>query len=137
MIIGVRHSLTYIALATACSAINESDSMNSAYITTSWMIPGVKTVRSLGVVRGISVRSVSALENIGASVEKFFGGSVTSYQSVCEKSRDDAFQAMVRHAESLAANGIINVRYDATAVGEGLTEVIVYGTAVFVQPRSN
>ncbi len=115
---------------------NESDLMNPAFITTSWMIPGVKTVRSMGVVRGISVRSCSALENFSAGFEKFLGGSVTAYQSVCEKSRDEAFQAMIRHAESLAANGIINVRYDATAIGEGIAEVIAYGTAVLLQPRS-
>ncbi len=102
--------------------------------TTTFEIPGHRVVRSLGVVRGIVVRSRSVIGNIGANVQAFFGGNISIYTQLCEQARDDAFRDMINHAGSLGANAVIGVRYDATEIGPGITEVLCYGTAVFVEP---
>jgi uncharacterized protein YbjQ (UPF0145 family) len=97
-------------------------------------LPGYRVVRSFGVVRGIIVRSRSIVGNIGASIQSIFGGNISLYTSLCERARDDAFRQMLSHAAELSANAVIGVRYDATEISPGITEVLCYGTAVFVEP---
>ena len=102
--------------------------------TTAFDLPGYRIVKSFGVVRGIIVRSRSIIGNIGAAVQSLFGGNITLYTSLCERAREDAFQQMLAHGGELGANALIGVRYDATEIGAGITEVLCYGTAVFVEP---
>jgi uncharacterized protein YbjQ (UPF0145 family) len=102
-------------------------------VTTAFELPGCRVVRSLGLVRGIVVRSRSIVGNIGAAVQTLFGGNITIYTQLCEKARADAFDLMVEHAGEIGANAIIGVRYDANEVAAGVTEVLAYGTAVVVE----
>ena len=102
-------------------------------ITTAQEIPGYRVMRNLGVVRGIIVRSRSIVGNIGASLQTLFGGNITIYTQLREKARDDAHRLMVDHAGQLGANAIIGVRYDATEIADGVTEVLAYGTAVYAE----
>lgn len=102
--------------------------------TTAFELPGYRVMRNLGVVRGIIVRSRSVIGNIGASLQALVGGNITLYTSLCERARGDAFNQMLTHAGELGANAVIGVRYDATEIGPGITEVLCYGTAVFVEP---
>ena len=102
-------------------------------VTTAFELPGYRTARTLGVVRGIVVRSRSLVGNIGASIQTLFGGNITLYTELCEKARADAFQLMLEHAAELGANALIGVRYDANEVAAGVTEVLAYGTAVVVE----
>ena len=102
--------------------------------TTAFDLPGYVVKKSFGVVRGIIVRSRSFVGNIGASLQTIVGGNITVYTSLCERTRSDAFQLMLTHAGELGANAVIGVRYDATEIGPGVTEVLCYGTAVFVEP---
>jgi uncharacterized protein YbjQ (UPF0145 family) len=104
--------------------------------TTAFEIPGYRVARSYGVVRGIVVRSRSIVGNIGASIQTFFGGNISIYRDLCERARDDAFQEMLAHAGTLGANAVIGIRYDATEIGPGVTEVLCYGTAAHVEPMS-
>ncbi len=99
-------------------------------VTTALDLPGYRVVRSLGVVRGIVVRSRSIVGNIGATLQTLFGGNITLYTGLCENARADAHRLMVDHAAELGANGIIGVRYDANEIAPGVTEVLAYGTAV-------
>src|SRR3954465_9796992 len=96
-------------------------------------LAGHKIVRNLGVVRGIVVRSRSIVGNIGASIQSLFGGNISLYTSLCERAREDAFTQMLTHAAGVGANAVIGVRYDATEISPGITEVLCYGTAVFVE----
>ncbi len=96
-------------------------------------MPGYRITRSFGVVRGIIVRSRSVVGNIGASIQSIFGGNISIYTSLCEQAREDAFQLMLAHAGEVGANAVIGVRYDATELAPGITEVLCYGTAVFVE----
>ena len=102
--------------------------------TTTFELPGYRVVKSLGVVRGIVVRSRSVIGNLGASLQTLVGGNISIYRDLCEKARDDAFKQMLEHGAQLEANAVIGVRYDATEIGQGITEVLCYGTAVFVEP---
>ena len=102
--------------------------------TTTFELPGFRTTRSHGVVRGIVVRSRSVIGNIGAGIQSLFGGNITLYTDLCERAREDAFNQMLAHAGKVGANAVIGVRYDATEIGAGITEVICYGTAVSVEP---
>ncbi len=102
--------------------------------STTFDLPGYRTVRSLGVVRGIVVRSRSVIGNFGAHLQSLVGGNISLYTTLCERTREDAFEAMLAHAGELGANAVIGVRYDATEIGAGITEVLCYGTAVFVEP---
>jgi uncharacterized protein YbjQ (UPF0145 family) len=104
--------------------------------TTTFDLPGYRVVKSLGVVRGIIVRSRSVFGNIGAGLQSLIGGNITLYTSLCERARDDAFQEMLSHATEVGANAVIGVRYDATEIGNGITEVLCYGTAVQVAAES-
>jgi len=108
--------------------------MQQTMVTTAFILDGYKIVKSLGLVRGITVRSRSVVGTIGASIQTLFGGNISLYTELCEKAREEAFDLMVRHAELHGANGIIGVRYDATEVMQGVTEVLCYGTAVKFEP---
>ncbi len=101
--------------------------------TTTFELPGYRVTRSFGVVRGIVVRSRSIIGNFGASLQTIFGGNITLYTSLCERAREDAFNQMLQHAGQLGANAVIGVRYDATELSHGITEVLCYGTAVYVE----
>ena len=101
--------------------------------TTAFDLPGYRVTRSFGVVRGIIVRSRSVVGNIGASIQSIFGGNISIYTNLCEQAREDAFQLMLAHAGEVGANAVIGVRYDATEIMAGITEVLCYGTAVFVE----
>ena len=108
--------------------------MDNTMITTALELPGYKIVKSLGVVRGITVRSRSIVGNIVGGIHSLFGGNITVYTNLCEQARSETFQQMRQHAQSMRANAIIGVRYDATEIMAGLTEVLCYGTAVMVEP---
>jgi uncharacterized protein YbjQ (UPF0145 family) len=101
--------------------------------TTGFELPGYQVVKSFGVVRGIIVRSRSIIGNIGAGLQSLIGGNISLYTSLCERARSDAFNQMLTHAGELGANAVIGVRYDATEIAAGITEVLCYGTAVYVQ----
>ena len=101
--------------------------------TTAFEIPGHRITSNIGLVRGILVRSRSIFGNIGAAFQTLAGGNITIYTELCEKTRKDAFELMVQHAEMMGANAIIGIRYDTTEVMSGVTEVICYGTAVIVE----
>jgi uncharacterized protein YbjQ (UPF0145 family) len=107
--------------------------MDHRFITTAMELPGYKIAGTLGLVRGIVVRSRSAIGNFGASIQSLFGGNITILTDLCEQTRSEAYDQMAEHAASLGANGIIAVRYDATELMPGITEVLCYGTAVIVQ----
>ena len=102
-------------------------------ITTSGILEGYRIVKQLGLVRGITVRSRSVLGNMAGMFMTIFGGRSVIYTELCENAREEALQLMIRHAHELGANAIINMRYDANDVMSGLTEVLAYGTAVFVE----
>jgi len=102
-------------------------------VTTSIALDGHRVTRNLGVVRGITVRSRSLLGNLAGGLQTIFGGQISIYVELCEKTREEAFQYMLQHAAERGANAIINVRYDANEVMNGVTEVLAYGTAVVVE----
>lgn len=102
-------------------------------VTTPLELPGYRVTRSLGVVRGIVVRSRSIVGSFGASLQTLFGGNVTLFTDMCDRARADAHQLMGAHAGELGANAIIGVRYDANEITAGVTEVLAYGTAVHVE----
>ena len=106
------------------------------FTTTTFELPGYRVVKSFGVVRGIIVRSRSVIGNFGAAIQSFFGGNISIYTSLCERTREEAFQQMLAHASQLGANAVIGIRYDATEIGQGITEVLCYGTAVHVEQMS-
>jgi uncharacterized protein YbjQ (UPF0145 family) len=101
--------------------------------TTAFEIDNYHVVRNLGVVRGIIVRSRSIIGTIGAGLQTLIGGNISLFTSLCEKTRNDAFELMLQHAAQLGANGVIGIRYDATEITSGVTEVLCYGTAVVVE----
>jgi len=102
--------------------------------TTAFEIDGYRVARSLGVVRGIVVRSRSVFGTLGATLQTVVGGNITLFTELCEKTRADAFNMMVEHAEQAGGNGVIGVRYDATELMSGVSEVLCYGTAVVFEP---
>ena len=108
--------------------------LNRAFLTTTLDVPGYRVTRSLGVVRGIVVRSRSIVGTIGAGIQSLFGGNITLWTQMCEHARQEAFELMARHAEQMGANAIIGFRYDANEISAGVTEVLAYGTAVVVEP---
>ena len=109
--------------------------MNDAMVTTALALPGYKIVKSLGVVRGITVRSRSIVGNLLGGLQSLFGGNITVYTNLCEQARAETYQLMCRHAQKKGANAIIAMRYDATELMAGLTEVLCYGTAAVVEPE--
>lgn len=107
-----------------------------AMTTTAFTIDGYRIVKSLGVVRGIIVRSRSVFGTLGASIQTLIGGNITLFSELCEQTRAEAFRMMVEHAEERGANAVVGVRYDATEIMQGVTEVLCYGTAVVVEAIS-
>ncbi|MBE9609993.1 YbjQ family protein [Chitinilyticum piscinae] len=107
--------------------------MQQDMITTALTLPGYRVVRNLGMVRGITVRSRSIVGNFIGGLQTLFGGNITIYTELCEQAREETYRLMCRHADSMGANAIISVRYDATELMAGLTEVLCYGTAVIVE----
>ena len=106
--------------------------INHALTTTAFTLDGYHITKSLGVVRGITVRSRSVIGSIGASLQTLIGGNITLLTDLCEKTREESFDLMLQHAQQLGANAVIGVRYDATELMTGVTEVLCYGTAVIV-----
>jgi len=103
-------------------------------VTTQFELDGFHVVRTLGVVRGIVVRSRSIFGTIGASLQTLVGGNITLLTNLCEKTRSEAFDLMLEHAAELGGNAVVGARYDATEIMQGVTEVLAYGTAVYVEP---
>ncbi|HEX5226680.1 MAG TPA: YbjQ family protein [Bryobacteraceae bacterium] len=103
-------------------------------VTTAFSLDGYAVDRTIGVVRGIIVRSRSIFGTLGASLQTMVGGDITLFTNLCEETRAHAYQRMAEHAAQLGANAIIGVRYDATEIMQGVTEVLCYGTAVIVKP---
>ena len=110
--------------------------LTHAMTTTANSLDGYRTTKTLGVVRGITVRSRSVLGSIGASLQTLVGGNITLLTELCETARNEAFELMLQHAAEVGANAVIAVRYDATEVMQGVTEVLCYGTAVTVERAS-
>jgi len=110
--------------------------MDHALTTTAFTVDGYRIVRNLGVVRGIMVRSRSIFGTIGGSLQTLVGGNISLFTSLCEKTRNEAFELMLQHAQELGANAVVSIRYDATEVMQGVTEVLCYGTAVVVERTS-
>ncbi len=110
--------------------------MHASMTTTAFTLKGHQITANQGVVRGITVRSRSVFGTIGGSLQTIFGGNITLFTRLCERTRDDAYAMMILHAEQLGANAVIGVRYDATEVMSGVSEVLCYGTAVTVVPDS-
>lgn len=104
-------------------------------VTTAFDLPGYRVVQSLGVVRGIVVRSRSIFGSIGAGLQTLVGGNITGWTEMCELARNEAFELMIQHAAALGANALIGVRYDANEISDGVTEVLAYGTAVVAEPQ--
>lgn len=107
--------------------------MDTSLITTSNQLEGFRIIKHLGLVRGITVRSRSIFGNIAGSFQSLAGGKLSIYVELCERAREEAYQHLVQHAGERGANAIINMRYDANEVRDGITEVLAYGTAVVVE----
>jgi len=107
--------------------------IDPSMVTTAFELPGYRIVRNIGVVRGILVRSRSIFGSIGAGLQTLIGGNITILSDLCEKTRNDAFQMMLLHADQSGANAVIAAKYDATEIMQGVTEVLAYGTAVVVE----
>ena len=110
--------------------------VNPAMVTTAYDLPGYRVVKALGLVRGLTVRSRSIFGTLGATLETIVGGNITLFEEMCEKTREEALELMMMHAAEHGANAVIGVRYDATEVMQGVTEVLAYGTAVQVEHAS-
>jgi uncharacterized protein YbjQ (UPF0145 family) len=110
--------------------------MQDSMITTALVLPGFRIVKNIGVVRGITVRSRSIVGNFFGGLQTIFGGNITIYTNLCEQARQETYVLMCRHAQGHGANAIISMRYDATELMAGLTEVLCYGTAVVVEPET-
>jgi uncharacterized protein YbjQ (UPF0145 family) len=111
----------------------KSSNIANAMVTTAFELPGFRVVRSLGVVKGLTVRSRSIVGNFVGGLHALFGGNITVYTTLCEQTRSETYQLMIRQARMLGANAIIGMRYDATELMPGMAEVLCYGTAVIVE----
>jgi len=107
--------------------------LDPTMVTTGLELAGYRVVRNMGVVRGIVVRSRNVLATLGASLQTILGGNITLLTQLCERTRQDAFAMMMQHAAERGANAILSARYDANEVMQGVTEVLAYGTAVYVE----
>lgn len=115
--------------------MNSSPSIRSGFLTTTeTQLTGYRIIERMGVVRGITVRSRSVVGFVGAKVQQFFGGDISLLEDLCEQTRADAFAEAIAHAEALGANALVAVRYDATEIMSGVSEVLCYGTAMRVEP---
>jgi uncharacterized protein YbjQ (UPF0145 family) len=104
-------------------------------VTSLFELPGHRIIRNIGIVRGIVVRSRSIVGSFAAGLQTIMGGNITLWSEMCEKAREDSYHIMVQHAQELGANAVVAMRYDATEVAGGVTEVLAYGTAVVVEPQ--
>jgi len=125
------------AMSTQSSATNYASPIAHDMVTTAFVLDGFTTRRNLGLVRGIIVRSRSIVGTIGASLQTLIGGNITLLTNLCEQTREHAFDLMLQHAAELGANAVIGMRYDATEIMQGVTEVLAYGTAVYVEKSSS
>ena len=112
-----------------------TSSIDHALVTTAFELDNFRVTKQFGIVRGIVVRSRSIIGSLGAMLQTIVGGNITLFTRLCERTREDAFELMLQHAKELGANAVIGMRYDATEVGAGITEVLAYGTAVVVEPN--
>jgi len=108
--------------------------MDQMIVTTTPTIEGYRIVKYLGIVRGITVRSRSIVGQFAASVQSMVGGKIGTYVALCEETREEAFNEMMKHAQQHGANAVVAMRYDATELAENMSEVLAYGTAVVVEP---
>ena len=115
----------------------QSLAFDHTQVTTAFELPSVRIARNFGLVRGIIVRSRSIVGNIGAAFQTVVGGNISIYTNLCEQARQETYELMIQHAAQLGANGVIGVRYDTTEVGQGITEFLCYGTAVYVTPAGS
>lgn len=106
--------------------------MERTMVTTAFDFDNYKVVKNLGIVRGITVRSRSIVGTIGGTLQTLFGGNISLFTELCERTREESFELMIQHAEELGANAVIGMRYDTTDVLQGVSEVLCYGTAVVV-----
>ena len=111
--------------------------VDAGMVTTAYDLPGYRVVKNYGIVRGIIVRSRSIVGNFAAAIQTVVGGNISILTELCEKTREDAFELMLQHAAQHGANAVIGMRYDATEVMQGVTEVLAYGTAVQVERSSS
>lgn len=111
-------------------------SVSHQMVTTAFELPNFRVTQNLGVVRGIVVRSRNVFATIGAGLQTLVGGNITVWTKLCEDTRRDAFEIMIQHATEIGANAVIGARYDTTELGQGVTEVLAYGTAVIVEPTT-
>jgi uncharacterized protein YbjQ (UPF0145 family) len=111
-------------------------SVSHQMVTTAFELPNYRVVQNLGVVRGIVVRSRNVFATIGATLQMVVGGNITLWTTLCEQTRNDAFDIMIQHATEVGANAVIGARYDTTELAQGVTEVLAYGTAVIVEPAN-
>ncbi len=107
--------------------------MERSMVTTAFDFEGYKVVKNLGIVRGITVRSRSIVGTIGGTLQTIFGGNISLFTELCEKTREESFELMIQHAQELGANAVIGMRYDTTDVLQGVSEVLCYGTAVIIE----
>jgi len=110
------------------------NTIRQSMVTTAFALDGFRVLENLGIVRGIVVRSRSVIGNLGAGLQMLFGGNITVYTKLCEHTRQEAFEILLAHAAQIGANAIIGMRYDATEIMGGVTEVLAYGTALKVEP---
>src|SRR5271165_2184398 len=120
-------------MSTSAAMPNAAAAVAHNMVTTAFTLDGYRIVRNLGLVRGIIVRSRSIVGTIGASLQTLVGGNITLLTNLCEQTREHAFDLMLQHAAALGGNAVIGMRYDATEVMNGVTEVLAYGTAVYVE----
>ena len=111
-------------------------SVSHQMVTTAFELPNYRIMQNLGVVRGIVVRSRNVFATLGATLQVIVGGNITVWTTLCEQTRNDAFDIMIQHATEIGANAIIGARYDTTELSQGVTEVLCYGTAVIVEPTN-
>lgn len=119
--------------STAPYSVSQRYTLPHHMVTTAFELDGYRVVRNLGVVRGITVRSRSIFGTIGGSLQTIVGGNITAFTKLCEQTRAEAFDILVQHASEIGANAIIGMRYDATEIMSGVSEVLAYGTAVVVE----
>jgi uncharacterized protein YbjQ (UPF0145 family) len=112
-------------------------SVSHQMATTAFELPNFRVMQTLGVVRGIVVRSRNVFATLGATFQQVVGGNITIWTKMCEETRRDAFEIMIQHASEIGANAIIGVRYDTTEISTGVTEVLAYGTAVIAEPTES
>ena len=111
--------------------------IKKSMLTTAFELPNYKVIKTIGIVRGISVRSRSIFGSIGANIQTIFGGNISLLTNLCEKTRQEAYDLLLEHADEIGANAIIGFRYDANEIMPGVTEVLAYGTAVVVEKNSS